>query len=134
LRGRGEGAGAPRDGIRAAREHIDRQTEPERRRGWLCAIARREGMRRRDSPNRHTGQEAPEADDRLDGERLARREERRMLAHSALAALNGRQREAIDLLVRHDLDEVDMAGVFGMPLEETIALVEKAGEDLAAAL
>lgn len=134
LRDRVEAAGALRNVIIAAREHIDRLTEPERLRGWLYAIARKECMRRRDSPNRHTGQEAPEADDGLGGERLARREERRMLAHSALAALNGRQREAIDLLVRHDLDEVDMAGVFGMPLEETFALVEKAGEDLAAAL
>ncbi|MFS2291767.1 MAG: hypothetical protein FWJ90_03555 [Actinomadura sp.] len=134
LRDRVEAAGALRNVIIAAREHVGRLTEPERLRGWLYAIARKECMRRRDSPNRHTGQEAPEADDGLSGERLALREERRMLAHSALAALNGRQREAIDLLVRHGLDEVDMAGIFGIPLEETFALVEKAGEDLAAAL
>jgi RNA polymerase sigma factor (sigma-70 family) len=134
LRDRVEAAGALRNVVIAAREHVDRLTEPDRLRGWLYAIARKECMRRRDSPNRHTGQEAPEADDELTDEQLARREERRLLAHSALAALNGRQREAIDLSVRHELDEVDLAGVFGMPLEETLALVEKSREDLAAAL
>ncbi|WP_433463483.1 RNA polymerase sigma factor [Spirillospora sp. CA-128828] len=134
LRDRVEAAGALRNVVIAAREHVDRLTEPARLRGWLYAIARKECMRRRDSPNRHTGQEAPEADDELTSEQLARREERRLLAHSALAALNGRQREAIDLSVRHELDEVDLAGIFGMPLEETLALVEKAREDLAAAL
>ncbi|MFI0480896.1 RNA polymerase sigma factor [Actinomadura sp. 9N215] len=134
LRDRVEAAGALRNVVIAAREHIDRLTEPDRLRGWLYAIARKECMRRRDSPNRHTGQEAPEADDDLTDDQLARREERRLLAHSALAALNGRQREAIDLSVRHELDEVDLSGIFGMPLEETLALVEKAREDLAAAL
>ncbi|MFA1548358.1 RNA polymerase sigma factor [Actinomadura chokoriensis] len=134
LRDRVEAAGALRNVVIAAREHVDRLTEPERLRGWLYAIARKECMRRRDSPNRHVGQEAPEADDALSPEQLARRAERRMLAHSALAALNGRQREAIDLSVRHELDEVDLCGVFGIPLEETLALVEKARTDLAAAL
>ncbi|MFC6930501.1 hypothetical protein ACFQHO_09320 [Actinomadura yumaensis] len=91
-------------------------------------------MRRRDSPNRHTGQEAPEADDGLSAEQLARREERRLLAHSALAALNGRQREAIDLAVRHELDAVDLSGIFGVPAEETTRLVAEARDDLADAL
>jgi RNA polymerase sigma factor (sigma-70 family) len=134
LRDRVEAAGALRNTVISARAHVDRLTEPERLRGWLYAIARKECMRRRDSPNRQTGQEAPEAEDELTPEQLARREERRLLAHSALAALNGRQREAIDLSVRHELDEVDLAGIFGMPLEETLALAEKAREDLAAAL
>ncbi|QKW38369.1 sigma-70 family RNA polymerase sigma factor [Actinomadura sp. NAK00032] len=134
LRDRVEAAGALRNTVIAAREHVGRLTEPDRLRGWLYAIARKECMRRRDSPNRHIGQEAPEAEDELTQEQLARREERRLLAHSALAALNGRQREAIDLSVRHELDEVDLCGVFGIPLEETLALVEKAREDLGAAL
>ncbi|WP_242904642.1 RNA polymerase sigma factor [Actinomadura terrae] len=134
LRDRVEAAGALRNCVIAAREHVGRLNEPDRLRGWLYAIARKECMRRRDSPNRHTGQEAPEADDDLTDDQLARREERRLLAHSALAALTGRQREAIDLSVRHELDEVDLSGVFGMPLEETLRLVEESREDLAAAL
>ncbi|QFG24687.1 RNA polymerase sigma factor [Actinomadura sp. WMMB 499] len=132
LRDRVEAAGALRNCVIAAREHADRLTEPERLRGWLYAIARKECMRRRDSPNRHTGQEAPEADDGLSPEQLERRDERRKLAHSALAALSGRQREAIDLHVRHELDEVDLCGVLGVPLEDVYPLVEQARRDLGA--
>ncbi|GGV00892.1 hypothetical protein GCM10010182_17870 [Actinomadura cremea] len=132
LRDRVEAAGALRNCVIAAREHADRLTEPERLRGWLYSIARKECMRRRESPNRHTGQEAPEADDGLSAEQLARREERRMLAHSALAALSGRQREAIDLQVRHELDEVDLCGILGVPLEDVYPLVDQARRDLGA--
>ncbi|MBO2465868.1 RNA polymerase sigma factor [Actinomadura violacea] len=134
LRDRVEAAGALRNCIIAAREHAARLGEPDRLRGWLYAIARKECMRRRDSPNRHVGQEAPEADDDLSAEQLARREERRLLAHSALAALSGRQREAIDLSVRHELDEVDLSGVFGIPLEETLEIVERSRIGLDAAI
>ncbi|MFD0899555.1 RNA polymerase sigma factor [Actinomadura sediminis] len=130
LRDRVEAAGALRNCVIAAREHAGRLTEPERLRGWLYAIARKECMRRRDSPNRHTGQEAPEADDGLTPEQVARRDERRKLAHSALAALSGRQRETIDLHVRHELDEVDLCGVLGVPLEDVYPLVEQTRRDL----
>ncbi|GAA2123658.1 RNA polymerase sigma factor [Actinomadura napierensis] len=134
LRDRVEAAGALRNCVIAAREHAGRLAEPDRLRGWLYAIARKECMRRRDSPNRHVGQEAPEAEDDLSAEQLARREERRLLAHSALTALSGRQREAIDLSIRHELDEVDLSGIFGMPLEETLELVERSRLDLDAAI
>lgn len=134
LRDRVEAAGALRNCVIAARKHVGRLGEPERLRGWLYAIARKECLRRRDRPNRHTGQEAPEADDDLTTEQLARREERRLLAHSALAALNGRQREAVDLSVRHELDEIDLAGIFGMHPDEALRLIEQARGDLAAAL
>ncbi|MFB4315105.1 RNA polymerase sigma factor [Actinomadura sp. 21ATH] len=135
LRDRVEAAGALRNTLIMAREHVDRLGEPERLRGWLYALARKECMRRRESPNRHTGQEAPEAgDDELDEEQHARREERRALAFSALAALSGRQREAIDLAARHELDAVDLAGLFGIPPEEAARLLDETEEDLANAL
>ena len=135
LRDRVEAAGALRNTIIMAREHIGRLNEPERLRGWLYALARKECMRRRESPNRHTGQEAPEADDGdLTEEQIARREERRALAHSALAALSGRQREAIDLAARHELDATDLAGLFGIPPDEAAQLLEDTHEDLAVAL
>ncbi|GAA2599038.1 sigma-70 family RNA polymerase sigma factor [Actinomadura fulvescens] len=135
LRDRVEAAGALRNCLIAAREHVAGLHEPERLRGWLYAIARKESMRRRDEPNRHTGQEAPEAEDGdLSEEQLARRAERRALAHSALGALSGRQREAIDLSVRHELDAADMAGIFGLSLGETELLLAEAETDLEAAL
>ncbi|GAA3971802.1 hypothetical protein GCM10023085_62480 [Actinomadura viridis] len=135
LRDRVEAAGALRNTLIMAREHVDRLREPERLRGWLYALARKECMRRRESPNRHTGQEAPEADDGdLSPEQLSRREERRALAHSALAALSGRQREAIDLAARHELDATDLAGLFGIPPDEAAQLLEECHHDLGVAL
>ncbi|MFC5751085.1 RNA polymerase sigma factor [Actinomadura rugatobispora] len=135
LRDRVEAAGALRNTLIMAREHVGRLSQPERLRGWLYALARKECMRRRESPNRHTGQEAPEADDGdLTEEQLSRREERRALAHSALAALSGRQREAIDLAARHELDATDLAGLFGIPPDEAAQLLDETLEDLGIAL
>ncbi len=133
LRDRVEAAGALRNTVIAAREHADRLAEPDRLRGWLYALARKECLRRRDSPHRRTGEEARETDDGSFPEQAARRADDRVIAHSALAALTGLQREALDLAVRHELDEVDLAGVLGVPLEETYHLVERARTDLAAA-
>jgi RNA polymerase sigma factor (sigma-70 family) len=135
LRDRVEAAGALRNTLIAARAHIAGLGDPARLRGWLYALARKESMRRRDEPSRHTGQEAPEAEDGdLSAEQLARRTERRLLAHSAMAALSGRQREAIDLAVRHELEAADIAAIFGTSYEEVTALLEAADADLEAAL
>ncbi|MEU5881243.1 sigma-70 family RNA polymerase sigma factor [Spirillospora sp. NPDC047279] len=135
LRDRVEAAGALRNCLIAAREHVGGLQEPERLRGWLYAIARKESMRRRDDPSRHSGQEAPEAEDGdLSTEQMSRRTERRALAHSALGALSGRQREAIDLAVRHELDAVDLAGVFGVSTAEMEHLLGEAEADLDASL
>ncbi|MEU6039200.1 sigma-70 family RNA polymerase sigma factor [Actinomadura sp. NPDC047616] len=135
LRDRVEAAGALRNVMVAAREHVGGLQTPERLRGWLYALARKESLRRRDSPTRHVGQEAAEVDDgELSEEQFARREERRMLALSALAALSGRQREAIDLAARHELDAVDLAGVFGESAEETAVLLGEAEATLEAAV
>lgn len=135
LRDRVEAAGALRNVMIAAREHIAGLAHPERLRGWLYALARKESLRRRDNPSRHVGQQAPEVDDgELTEEQYARREERRMLALSALAALTGRQREAIDLVARHELDSVDLAGVFGISAEEADVLLAEADAALESAL
>ncbi|MFI6521372.1 RNA polymerase sigma factor [Spirillospora sp. NPDC050679] len=135
LRDRVEAAGALRGCLITARERVGGLREPERLRGWLYAIARRECLRRRDSPGRHLGQEAPEAGDAdLSPEQRARRAERRTLALTALAALSGRQREAIDLAVRHELTTADLAGVFAMPAPEAERLLADAHRDLATAL
>ncbi|GAA4151725.1 sigma-70 family RNA polymerase sigma factor [Actinomadura keratinilytica] len=135
LRDRVEAAGALRNVMVSAREHVGGLRTPERLRGWLYALARKESLRRRDSPSRHVGQEAAEVDDgELSEEQFKRREERRMLALSALAALSGRQREAIDLAARHELDAVDLAGVFGESAEEMAVLLGEAEATLEAAV
>ncbi|WP_067487944.1 RNA polymerase sigma factor [Actinomadura hibisca] len=135
LRDRVEAAGALRGCLVTARERVGGLREPERLRGWLYAIARRECLRRRDSPSRHLGQEAAETGDAdLTPEQRAHRAEHRTLALTALAALSGRQREAIDLAVRHELTAADLAGVFGTSPSDAEQLLDGAHRDLAAAL
>ncbi|GAA1548178.1 hypothetical protein GCM10009678_33580 [Actinomadura kijaniata] len=130
LRDRVEAAGALRACLVAAREHVGGLREPERLRGWLYAVARKECMRRRDNPSGGPGQEAPEVDDGLSEMRRARRAERRMLTHSMLAALTGRQREVVDLAVRHELDAGDLAGIFGLSEPEAERMLAGALRDL----
>ncbi|MCP2334684.1 hypothetical protein [Actinomadura rupiterrae] len=126
LRDRVEAAGALRGCLFAAREHVTALREPERLRGWLYAIARKESLRRRDDPSRSTGQEAPEAGaDEMSRQERGRLLERRELAHAALGALDGRQRELLDLAVRHGLPAPDLGKIFGLsPAEADAALAD----------
>ncbi|WP_026341187.1 RNA polymerase sigma factor [Actinomadura atramentaria] len=87
-----------------------------RLRGWLYALVRTECLRRLHDPDRPVERiEAPEAEDPyLDEAEQARRLEGRRLAHSALAGLRGRERETLDLLLRHDLDTPEIGAVLGL--------------------
>ncbi|MGH3742696.1 MAG: RNA polymerase sigma factor, partial [Micromonosporaceae bacterium] len=104
------------DALIAGVEHVGRLREPERLRSWLYALVRSECMRLRDDPERPTEQnEAPEIEDTLLSEtERTQREETRALVHSALSGLTGRQREALDLTVRHDLTTEELAGVLAI--------------------
>jgi RNA polymerase sigma factor (sigma-70 family) len=120
------------DALIAAVEHVGRLREPERLRSWLYALARAECMRLRDDPERSDEQnEAPEIEDTLlsDTER-AQREETRALVHSALSGLTGRQREALDLTVRHDLTTDELAGVLAIAPRQSAELARQARSHL----
>lgn len=136
LRDQAEAAGALRDSLIAAQEHINKLREPERFRSWLYAIVRSACLRRRDDPERPTTrQEAPEVEEpTLSEQDRAKLEEQRLLAHSALAGLTGRQREAIDLSVRHELDAEDIAGIFAMTTPQANKLLGDARADLTKSL
>lgn len=136
LRDQAEAAGALRDSMIAAQEHISKLREPERFRSWLYAIVRNACLRRRDDPERPaTRQEAPEVEEPLLSEQdRAKLEEQRLLAHSALAGLTGKQREAIDLSVRHELDAEDIAGIFAITTPQSTKLLGDARADLTKAL
>lgn len=143
LRDRGEAAAALHDSLVAAWIHAWRLEEPDRLRAWLYALARNECLRRQQDPERAAGLSGlPEPLDGteidLDSEERTRREEQRLIAHSALARLTGRQREAIDLSVRHELDAADLARILSIGQDESTALLGKArgdlGEAIAAAL
>jgi RNA polymerase sigma factor (sigma-70 family) len=136
LRDQAEAAGALRDSLIAAQEHIGKLREPERFRSWLYAIVRSACLRRREDPDRPTERrEAPEVGDPLLTEQdRAKLEEQRLLAHSAMAGLTGKQREAIDLSVRHELDAEDIAGIFAITTPQASKLLGEARADLTKAL
>ena len=128
LRDQRAAGGALHDAFVAAQMHIGRLQEPERFRGWLYALVRNECLRRLYDPARPAErQEAPEVEDPfLDFDERARREEARQLLHSALSGLNGRQREAVDLELRHQLDVQELGGVLGLPPEQAAELADQA--------
>jgi RNA polymerase sigma factor (sigma-70 family) len=128
------------DSLIAATEHVGRLREPERLRAWLYALVRAECVRLRDDPERPaSGHEAPEIDDSfLDDTERTQREETRQLVHSALSGLTGRQREALDLTVRHELTTEELASVLSVSTRQSAELARQArshlGKTVAAAL
>jgi RNA polymerase sigma factor (sigma-70 family) len=133
LRDKADAAGAVHDSLIAAQQHIAKLREAEQLRGWLYAIARKECLRRLDDRQvRVEPHEIALTDDDLGldpGERT-RRAEFRELVLSALATLIGREREAVILTARHDLDAWQLARIFGVSVNQAAALVEQASDDL----
>jgi RNA polymerase sigma factor (sigma-70 family) len=140
LRDQHDAAGALHDGLVVVQQQHGRLQDPDLFRGWLYAVVRNECLRRMYHPARPAERhEAPEVEDPfLDVDERARREEARHLVHSALSGLNGRQREAVDLELRHELEPHELTGVLGLSPQQAAELSDqaKAGLDdaLAAAL
>ncbi|WP_165965232.1 RNA polymerase sigma factor, partial [Actinomadura bangladeshensis] len=136
LRDQEQAAGALHDALIAAYAHVPVLREPERFRGWLYALVRNECRRRLRDPDRPAARhEAPEVEDGfLDEAELARRQETRRLVHSALSALRGGEREALDLMLRHGLDTFEVGGVLGLGAQEAADLTGAAKAHLDEAL
>ncbi|GAA4232525.1 hypothetical protein GCM10022254_32630 [Actinomadura meridiana] len=128
LRDQEQAAGALHDALIAAYAHVSLLREPDRFRSWLYALVRNECTRRLRSPRRPTERhEAPEVEDGfLDEAELAQRRETRQFVHGALAGLRGRERESLDLMMRHGLDVVEIGGVLGMNAEAATDLTSEA--------
>ncbi|MCD0452746.1 hypothetical protein LO762_26710 [Actinocorallia sp. API 0066] len=124
------------DTLLAAEAHIEQLPSTDRLRGWLYALARRECQRILRGPDRPTRRRpAAEAPDHFASyEEQQRHQDARLLAHGALNRLSGRQREAVDLTVRHGLTDTELAGVLAIPLDEAAALAEGSRDDLAEAV
>lgn len=120
------------DSLLAAQAQVGRLRDPQLFRGWLYALVRSQCLRQLADPARPTGgQESPEIEEQIfDPAAMARREETRQLVHSALAGLNGKQREAIDLVLRHHLAPEELAGVLGLSTEQATELAWQARERL----
>ncbi|MFC5751086.1 RNA polymerase sigma factor [Actinomadura rugatobispora] len=136
LRDQESAAGALHDAVLAAYAHAGRLYDPSLFRGWLYALVRNECLRRLHDPDRPAERfEAPEVEDMfLDADERAQRQETRRLVHNALAGLRGREREALDLLLRHGLDTVEIGGVLGVPSHEAEQLAAEARHRLDGAL
>ncbi|MCW2858822.1 MAG: polymerase, sigma-24 subunit, subfamily [Actinoallomurus sp.] len=113
------------DSLIIVQERIGELADPRLFRGWLYAVTREECLRRRarsELPAERrraaeaTGFEANEAT--------------RQLVHTALLVLNGRQREALDLSLRHELNPDELARALGTSPQDASMLVAQARHDL----
>jgi DNA-directed RNA polymerase specialized sigma24 family protein len=113
------------DSMIIVRERIGDLTDPRLFRGWLYAVTREACLRRR-------AQSEVTAERRRAAEAggLETDEATRQLVHSALLVLNGRQREALDLALRHELEPPELAEVMRMAPQDVSVLVAQARHDL----
>jgi RNA polymerase sigma factor (sigma-70 family) len=121
-----EGAAlALHDSLITAQERIGTLPDARLFRGWLYSVTRNECLRRRayaDPPAER--RRAPEAAG------LEADEATRQLVHAALLVLNGPQREALDLSLRHELDPHELAEVLGVSPHDASVRVAQARHDL----
>jgi RNA polymerase sigma factor (sigma-70 family) len=105
-------------------EHIDQLTDPDRLRGWLCTICRRECIRLASRKRREvmlTELDMAQLIDDKDGERdpcaeVARRDEHDRL-HRAITALPDRQRTVLVELLRPERQSyLDLSHRLGLPV------------------
>jgi DNA-directed RNA polymerase specialized sigma24 family protein len=110
------------DSLVVMREGIGELPDPQAFRGRLYAVTREECLRRRPSvpaERRRAAEAGGEAD-----------EATRQLVHASLLVLTGRQREALDLSLRHELAPQELAEVLAMPPQDASILVAQARHDL----
>lgn len=111
------------DSLIIVQERIGELPDVRLFRGWLYGVTRRECLRRRaheDLPAHR--QRAPET---FGGDDAIRR-----LVHTALLVLNGAQREALDLSLRHELDTPELAEALSVMPHEASVRVAQARQDL----
>jgi RNA polymerase sigma factor (sigma-70 family) len=136
LHDRDSAADAVHDTLLIARERAAQLRDPDRLRPWLYSIARNECMRILRARKRDTGlDEAGDvADLNADIEAGARAGEMRELIWSAAASLNPREREVLELSVRHGLEGQDLADALGVAPNHAHALMSRARAQLELAL
>jgi len=136
LRDRDAAADAVHDTFVIAYERAGQLRDPDRLRPWLYAIARNECLRVIRSRGRTTALDEAVAvsDTTADLTSGLRDEELRRLVWAAAEGLNPREREVLDLAVRHDLDPAEVARALGVPAKHAHALLSKARQQLQRAI
>lgn len=136
LRDRDRAADVVHDTFIVAHQRIDQLRDPARLRPWLYAIARNESLRAlrtqaRSAPLEEAGTVSDESVDLGAG---LREQELRTLVWTAAEGLNPREREVVELSVRHGLEGADLAAALGVPVNHAHALLSKARQQLERAL
>jgi DNA-directed RNA polymerase specialized sigma24 family protein len=113
------------DSLIIVQERIGELPEPRLFRGWLYAITREECLRRR------AHAEVPvERRRAAEATGFETDEATRQFVHTALLVLNGRQREALDLSLRHELNADELARALGTTPQDASMRVAQARHDL----
>jgi RNA polymerase sigma factor (sigma-70 family) len=125
-------ADAVHDTLLVAAERIHQLRDPERFRAWLYAIGRNECLRQLRTRRRSVSLEAAAevSDESIDLDAGPRQRELRDLVRHAVAGLSPRDREVLELGLRHDLDTADVAATLGVSASHARALLSRAREQL----
>ncbi|TMR10193.1 hypothetical protein ETD86_40640, partial [Nonomuraea turkmeniaca] len=117
---------ALRDTLIAAEAHAHALTDPDRLRIWLYALARVECLRRRAAAPPGAAEalaEAPALDDPADADL-------QVMAWNAVQGLPVADREILDLSIRHELPDPELAQVLGVPIRQVEQAMEAARDRL----
>ncbi|MXP21356.1 sigma-70 family RNA polymerase sigma factor [Gordonia sp. HNM0687] len=131
VRSRERAADVTHDSFLVAVARIDQLRDPARLRPWLYAIVRSECLRMLRGAKRETvfTDWHDTADDDLPDADL-HRQEIRELVRSALDGLSPKDREVVELSLRHDLDNTEIAAVLGVTPSHVTALTSRSRKAL----
>jgi RNA polymerase sigma factor (sigma-70 family) len=132
LHDRHAAADAVHDTFVVAFERVGQLRDATKLRPWLYAIARNECLRvlRGQQRTAELDEAIAVSDDTAELDAGLREEELRELVWSAAGGLNPREREVLDLAVRHQLDMGEIAGAMGVPAKHAHAVLSKARRQL----
>jgi RNA polymerase sigma factor (sigma-70 family) len=136
LKDRDSAADALHDTFLVASQRIEQLRDAERFRAWLYAIARNECMRQLRLRRRSVAlEEASEvSDESVDLDAGPREQELRVLVRDAAAGLSPKDREVLELAMRHDLDPSELAATLQVSQSHARALLSRVREQLERAL
>ena len=136
LKDRDSAADALHDTFLVASQRIEQLRDAERFRAWLYAIARNECMRQLRLRRRSVAlEEASEvSDESVDLDAGPRDRELRALVRDAAAGLSPKDREVLELAMRHDLDPSELAATLHVSQSHARALLSRVREQLERAL
>ncbi|MEO7195099.1 MAG: sigma-70 family RNA polymerase sigma factor [Pseudonocardiaceae bacterium] len=136
LRDHDAAADAVHDSFLIAGQRISGLRDPERLRPWLYAIVRHECLRQLRTRGRNV--ELTEAeqvrDESVDLDAGLRTEQHRELIWTAAAGVSPKDREVLELSVRHGLEGAELAAALGVSTNHAHALLSRARQNLERAL